>query len=181
MQERKEAAEERRRSRKREKLPAPSSSDVEGQRVLTEAFCINRLDSIRQMVGSAKLGVFADGKDNSARAEQIAQFFDELRRQNAEDDAPYFCVSAPILGRLLHTFRDDCISKSTSIAVDFELTQHVDGIVEKAKESMLEDASAIRLQTKTHIDKQQALLSDAHAQLEKDLAAQHAHFAAQLA
>ena len=96
LQERKEAAEERRKNKNKEKLPAPSSSDVEGQRVLTEAFCINRLDSIRQMVGSTKLGIFADGKDHSARAEQIAQFFGEFMRQNAEDDSPYFCVSAPI-------------------------------------------------------------------------------------
>jgi hypothetical protein len=35
IQERKEAAEERKRNKKREKLPAPSSSNVEGQRVLT--------------------------------------------------------------------------------------------------------------------------------------------------
>ncbi len=145
LQERKEAAEERRRNKRKEKLPAPSSSDVEGQRVLTEAFCINRLDSIRQMVGSTKLGIFADGKDHSARAEQIAQFFGEFMRQNAEDDSPYFCVSAPILGRLMHTFRDNYISRGTATAVDFDLTQHVDEIVEKAKESMLEDASAIRL------------------------------------
>jgi hypothetical protein len=148
LQERKEAAEERRRNKSMEKLPAPSSSDVEGQRVLTEAFCINRLDSIRQVVGSTKLGIFADGKDNSARAEQIAQFFGEFMRQNAEDDSPYFCVSAPILGRLMHTFRDDYLSRGTAAAVDFDLTQHVDEIVEKAKESMLEDSSAIRLHTK---------------------------------
>jgi hypothetical protein len=181
LQERKEAAEERRRNKRKEKLPALSSSDVEGQRVLTEAFCINRLESIRQMVGSTKLGIFADGKDHSARAEQIAQFFDEFKRQNADDDSPYFYVSVPILGRLIHTFKDNYLPRGTAIAVDFELTQHVDGIVEKAKVSMLEDASAIRLHTKALIDKQQALLSDAHARLEKDLAAQHAHFAAQLA
>jgi hypothetical protein len=181
IQERKDAAEERRRSRRKEKLPSPSSSDVEGQRVLTEAFCINRLDIIRQMVGSAKLGVFADGKDNSARAEQIAQFFEEFRRQNAEDDSPYFCVSAPILGRLMHTFKDNYISRSQATEVDFDLTQHVDEIVEKAKGSMLEDALTIRVYTKTLIDKQQTLLSGAHARLEKDLAAQHAHLAAQLA
>ncbi len=179
IQERKEAAEERRRNRKKEKLPAPSSSIVEGQRVLTEAFCINRLDSIRQMVGSLKLRVFADGKDHSARAEEIARFFKEFKRQNAEDDIPYFCVSGPILGRLLHTFKDDYISRSKATEVDYELTLHVDEIIEKAKESMLEDALAIRMHTKTLIDKRQALLADAHARCEEDLAAQHAHLEAQ--
>ena len=140
IQGRKEAAEERRRNRKKEKLPAPSSGNVEGQRVLTEAFCINRLDSIRQMVGSLKLGVFADGKDHSARAEEIAHFFKEFMRQDAEDDIPYFCVSVPILGRLLHTFKDDYVSRSKAREVDCELTLHVDEIIEKAKECMMEEA-----------------------------------------
>jgi hypothetical protein len=57
--------------------------------------------------------------------------------------------------------------------VDCELTLHVDEIIEKAKECMMEDALAIRMQTKTLIDKRQALLADAHARCEKDLAAQH--------
>ncbi len=48
---RKEAAENLKRERGKEKLPVPPSSNVEGQRVLGEAFCINRLDSIRQSIG----------------------------------------------------------------------------------------------------------------------------------
>ncbi len=52
-------------------------------------------------------------------------------RQNAEDDTPYFCVSVPILGRLMHTFKDNYLPRGTAIAVEFELTQHVDEIVEK--------------------------------------------------
>ncbi len=55
VQESKEAAENLKRNREKEKLPAPPSSNVEGQRVLREAFCINKLDSIRQMVGNSKL------------------------------------------------------------------------------------------------------------------------------
>jgi hypothetical protein len=135
-QERKEAAEKLRRIREKEKPPAPLISNVEGQRVLREAFCINRLDSIRRMVGNSKLRAFADGKDHSAREEEITDFFKKFMRQNAEDGIPYFCVSAPILGRLLHTFKDDYISRGKATEIDCELTLHVDLIMNQAKESM---------------------------------------------
>ncbi len=38
-----------------EKLPAPPGSNVVGQRVLSEAFCVNRLKEIRQLAGNTKL------------------------------------------------------------------------------------------------------------------------------
>ena len=143
--------------------PAPPNNNVEGQRVLREAFCINRLDSIRQMVGNSKLRDFADGKDSSTREEEITDFFKRFMRQNAEDGCPYFYVSAPILGRLLHTFKDDYVTRAKATEVDCELTLHVDEIMEQARESMSKDAMAIRMQTKNFIDKRQSLLADAHA------------------
>ncbi len=171
VQERKEAAANLKRNREKEKLPAPLVSNAEGQRVLGEAFCINRLDSIRQMVGNSKLGSCANSKDGRARAEEISDFFRRFMRQNAEDSIPYFCVSAPILGRLLHTFKDDYISRRKATEVDCELTHHVDEIMEQAKESMTQDAVAIRMQTKNFIDKRQSLLADAHTRCEEALAA----------
>ncbi len=47
---RKLAAEKLKGEKEKERLPEPPNNTVEGQRVLREAFCINRLDSIRQMV-----------------------------------------------------------------------------------------------------------------------------------
>jgi hypothetical protein len=64
------------------------------------------------MVGNSKLRDFADGKDCSTREEEITDFFKRFMRQNAEGGIPYFCVSAPILGRLLHTFKDDYITRA---------------------------------------------------------------------
>jgi hypothetical protein len=66
---------------------------VEGQRVLGEAFCINRLDSIRQLVGNAKLKDFTNGADRDIRETKITHFFRRFLRQNAEGDSPYFCFS----------------------------------------------------------------------------------------
>ena len=54
-----------------------------------------------------------------------------------------------------------------------ELNHHVDDIVEQAKESMSQDAIAIRMQTQNFIDKQQRLLADAHARCEEALASAH--------
>ncbi len=54
-----------------------------------------------------------------------------------------------------------------------ELTLHVDEIMEQAKESMAQDAIAIRMQTKDFIDKRQSLLADAHARCEEALVVAH--------
>ena len=45
--------------------------------------------------------------------------------------------------------------------------------MEQAKESMAENALAIRMQTKNFIDKRQGLLADAHTRCEEALAAAH--------
>jgi hypothetical protein len=144
---RQQAAENLTREGGKEKLPAPPSSNVEVQRVLGEAFCINRLDSIRQLVGNAKLKDFADGADRDIREKDITHFFRRFLRQNVEGDSPYFCVSAAILGRLIHTFKEDYITRAKALNASMELHLHVDEIVDRAKESMSQDATAIRMQT----------------------------------
>ncbi len=101
--------------------------------MLGEAFCINRLDSIRQLVGNAKLKDFTDGADRSTREKEITHFFKRFLRQNVEGDSPYFCVSAAILGRLIHTFKEDYVTRAKALNASLELHHHVDEIVEQAK------------------------------------------------
>ncbi len=167
------ATENLKRERGKEKLPAPPSSNVEGQRVLGEAFCISRLDSIRQLVGNARLKDFTDGADRDTREKEITPFFKRFLRQNVEGDTPYFCVSAAILGRLIHTFKEDYVTRAKALNVSLELDHHVDDIMEQAKESMSQDATAIRMQTQNFIDKQHRLFADAQARCEAALAVAH--------
>ncbi len=77
-------------------------------------------------------------------------------------DPPYFCISASMLGRLTHTFKEEYISKDKVRRTAAELDLHVDEIKEQAKESMSQDAIAIRMQTQSFIDKKNRLLLDAH-------------------
>ena len=150
---------------------AAASSKVVGQRVLSEAFCINRLEQIRQLAGNAKLKKLADGSIQEDVEGGITQLFRRFRCENVEGDPPYFCVSASIIGRLIHTFKEDYVTRAKALHLSLELDHHVDDIVEKAKESMSQDATAIRMQTQNLIAKQQKLCADAHVRCEAALAA----------
>jgi hypothetical protein len=74
---------------------------------------------------------------------------------------------------LTHTFKEEYISKDKVRRTAIELDLHVDEIVEQAKESMSQDATAIRMQTQNFIDKKSRLLLDAHNRCEAALAAAH--------
>jgi hypothetical protein len=77
------------------------------QRVLGEAFCINRLKEFRRMAGNKKLKDFTDGFHRDLREKEITHLFRRFLRENVEGDPPFFCVSAAILGRLIHTFKKE--------------------------------------------------------------------------
>ncbi len=158
------------REQSQERPLAPPGNDFIGQRVLGEAFCINRLEEIRQFAGNKKLKDFTDGFERDVREEEITHLFRRFRRENIKGDPPYFCVSAAILGRLTHTFKEEYISKDKARRTAIELDLHVDEIVEQAKESMSQDATAIRMQTQNFIDKKNRLLLDAHNRCEAALA-----------
>ena len=141
------------------------------QRVLGEAFCVNRLAQIRELAGNGRL--IEEGFDRDTREKEITNLFRRSVRDNGEKDPPYFCVSAAILGRLIHTFKEEYISNDKKRKTSSELGLYVDEIVEKAKESMEQDATAIRMQTQNCIDKQHRLIADAHARCEATLTVSH--------
>jgi hypothetical protein len=143
------------------------------QRVLGEAFCITRLDKIRQLAGDLKLRDFTDGSDRDHCEGEITHLFRRFSRENVGGDPPFFCVSASILGRLVHTFKEEYISNDKQRKTSLELDLHVDEVMEKAKESMAQDATAIRMQTQNCIDRQSRLIADAHARCEATLAVAH--------
>ncbi len=131
------------------------------------------MEEIRQFAGNTKLKDFADGFERDVREEKINHLFRRFRRENVKGDLPYFCVSAAILGRLTHTFKEEHIAKDKVRRTAVELDLHVDEIVEQAKESMSQDATAIRMQTQSLIDKKNRLLLDAHNRCEAALAVVH--------
>jgi hypothetical protein len=95
-------------------------------------------------------------------------------RKNGEDDPPFFCVSAAILGRLIHTFKEEYITQDQERRASAELGIYVDEILAQSKERMTQDATAIRMRTQNFIDKQSRLVEDTNAQCEAALAANHA-------
>jgi hypothetical protein len=157
----------------KEKIPAPPSSNVEGQRVLSEAFCINRLKEIRQLAGNTKLKDFTDGFERDLREKEITHLFRRFLRENVEGDPPYFCVSAAILGRLIHTFKEEYIAKDKARRSSMELDLHVEELLGQAKESMSQDATAIRMHTQNFIDKQNRIVADSQTRCETALAGAH--------
>jgi uncharacterized protein YoxC len=148
-----------------EKLPA--------QRVLSEAFCINRLDRIRKLAGNERLKDFINGSNREDREKEITLLFKRFLRENVKGEPSYFCVSADVLWRMMHTFKEEYVTRAKVLESSIELDLHVNDIVEQAKESMSQDATAIRMQTQNFIDKKNRLLLDAHNRCEAALAAVH--------
>jgi hypothetical protein len=160
------------REQAQERLQPPVETPI-AQRVLTEAFCINRLKEIRQFAGDSKLKNVIDGYEREDREEEISRIFKRFRREDVNGDPPYFCVSAAMMGRLTHTFKEEYVSRDKVRRTATDLELHVDEIKEQAKKSMRQDATAIRMQTQNLIDKKNRLLLDAHNRCEAALAAVH--------
>jgi hypothetical protein len=78
-----------------------------------------------------------------------------------------------MMGRLTHTFKEEYVSRDKVRHTAIELDLYVDEIKEHAKESMWQDATAIRMQTQNLIDKKNRLLLDTHNRCEAALAAVH--------
>jgi hypothetical protein len=85
------AAAKRYREQSQERLSVPPANNVNGQRVLTETFCINRLEDIRQFAGNSKLKDFTDGYERDIREEEISRLFKRFRCENKEDDPLLLC------------------------------------------------------------------------------------------
>jgi hypothetical protein len=143
------------------------------QLVLGEAFCINRLNRIRQLAGNERLKDLTNGSNRDDREKEITLLFRRFLRENVEGDPPYFCVSADILWRLIYTFKEEYITRAKALNASIELELHVNGILEQTKESMSQDATAIRMQTQNFIDKKNRLLLDAHTRCEAALKVVH--------
>jgi hypothetical protein len=131
------------------------------QRVLGEAFCINRLDRIRKLAGKERLKDFINGSNREDREKEITLLFKRFLRENVKDGPSYFCVSADVLWRMIHTFKEEYVARTKALESSVELDLHVNDIVEQVKESMSQDANAIRMQTQNFIDKKNRLLLDA--------------------
>ena len=120
--------------------------------MLSEAFCVNRLKEIRRVAGNARLRDFTDSAAPDDQSREVTQFFRRFLRENSAGNPPYFCVSAAILGRLIHTFKEEYITKDKQRCMTVELDLHVDELVEEAKESMSLDATAIRMRNQSLVE-----------------------------
>jgi hypothetical protein len=74
---------------------------------------------------------------------------------------------------LIYTFKEECVTRAKALESSIELDLHVNDIVEQAKESISQDATAIRMQTQNFIDKKNRLLLDAHTRCEAALEVVH--------
>ncbi len=144
------------------------------QRVLGEAFCVTRLKEIRQLAGDLHLRDFTDGSNRDHREKEIIHLFRRFLRENGKDGPPFFCVSAAILGRLVHTFKEEHITQDLELHASDELACYVDEILQQSKDSMSEDATAIRMRTQNFIDRQNRLIEIANYQATATLEANHA-------
>ena len=68
-----------------------------------------------------KLRDFTDGLDRDPRAGELAHLFRRFLRDNESDGPPYFCISASIMGRVVHTFKEEYISKDKKRTASLEL------------------------------------------------------------
>jgi hypothetical protein len=144
-------------------LAVPASTSVIGQPVLGMTFCINRRKEIVRLAGDSVLS----DEYRDLRREPL---FKKFRRENNSGDLPYYCVSGDILGRAIHTFQHEYVTKSQAQKFSEEFDLHVKELVAEAKESMSKDAVAIRIRNQNLIDQQHRLREEARIQCEKALA-----------
>ncbi len=126
------------------------------------------------MAGDLHLRDFTDGSNRDHREQEITHLFRRFLRGNGESDPPFFCVSAAILGRLIHTFKEEHITQDLERRASTELVSYVDEILQQSKDSMSQEAAAIRTRTQSFIDRQNRLIETANYQAEAALEANHA-------
>ncbi len=141
--------------------PVLQSSDT-GQPVLDMKFCINRKKDISRLADNTAI----DSSYGNLKAELL---FKKFRRDNSSGD-PYYCVSADILGRAIHTFQLEYVSRSQLQKCSEEFDLHVKELVEEAKQSMSKDAVAIRMRKQNLVDQQHRLREEARIQCENAFA-----------
>jgi hypothetical protein len=126
-------------------------------------FCVYRRKDIARLAGNAVLR----GEYTNLRTEMI---FEKFRLKNSSGDRPYYCVSEDILGRTIHTFQEEYVSKSKAQKLSEEFNIHVDEIVAEAKDSMSKEAVAIRMRNQNLVDQQHRLREEARIQCERAFA-----------
>ncbi len=70
--------------------------------------------------------------------------FRKFQRKNDSGDPPYFCVSAEILGRVIHTFKEEYVTRDKERHISEELDSHVDDAISEVKVSMSRELGTIR-------------------------------------
>jgi hypothetical protein len=93
--------------------------------------------------------------------------FRRFQRENNGGDPPYFCVSAEILGRLIHTFKEEYITKDKQRRITVELDLHVDEAIEEAKEVMSRELTAIQMRNLGHLDRHNYMMTETHARVQE--------------
>ena len=144
------------------------------QRVLNESFCVTRLQEIRQLAQDFELKNF-DGSSTRVRREKaIERLFKRFRRENGEGEPPYFCVSAALVGRILHTLKEEYITNDLERHASEQLTAHVESTLDLSRQSITQEAEAFRIRTQEAIERQQQLIEAANQQAAMALEANHA-------
>ncbi len=126
------------------------------------------------MAGDLHLRNFTDGSNRDHREREITHLFRRFLRGNGEGEPPFFCVSAAILGRLVHTFKEEHITQDLERRASEELVGYVDEILRHSKDSMSQDATAIRMRTQNFIDRQNNLMESTNFRIAATLEANHA-------
>ena len=144
-------------------LAVPVGSNLKGQPVLGMTFCVNRRKDIARLAENSVLRT----EYRDFRTEPL---FEKFRRENSSGDRPYYCVSEDILGRAIHTFQQEYVSRSQAQKFSEEFNVHVNELVAEAKGSMAKDAVAIRMRNQNLIDQQHRLREEARIQCEKTFA-----------
>ena len=146
-------------------LTVPANSHLSGQPVLGMSFFVNKRKEIARLAGNS---VLRDKYDLGSEP-----IFEKFRVKKSWDgawcigDRPYYCVSEDILGRAIHTFQEEYVSKSKAQRISEEFDIHVNEIVAESKDIMSKEAAAIRMRNRNLIEEQHRLREAARIQCEK--------------
>ncbi len=104
----------------------------------------------------------------NGRIDEISHLFRRFQRENVSGDPPYFCVSAEILGRLIHTFKEEYVTKDKTCRMSVKFDLHVDETIEEAKAVMSREVrTTIHMRNLAHIDRHNNMIADTRIRMQE--------------
>jgi hypothetical protein len=167
-----------------EEMPAAFAAP---KSVMDMQYCVLHLDKFRKLAGKNNLGMFSDfwapdhknttplkpifvpEKLASGNEPLLARFYDggQITDEGEADppNPPYFRISRELMGRVIHTLRQDYISDDELGRMSEEFKGHVKEVLTPLETTLVDSAARLEEHLKTSMDQHEKFVKDTHDSL----------------